>query len=341
MYGYYNADVNSTMYVRNTTGDAPAGSMISRAAFTIFTNDAIPGSHDAWDYVINTSGTAQNRYLICSYDRSICTYNLESGLGENGATAWGLGTVALNDGSNYVVEGSIIPLLTVDAFGHYTSIVPSSASAGASQLTGEGNFVGNDGLVYGVAYVDEDGNINIPDMHRVKMDDGGYGYVSEAELNLALFNYATTAEGRQDAIEDILDLEAQAFKQAFAEYFGIDALSIAAARECVCEMRYADGLNNALSAIEEDTRVELSAGIEGGTVSKEKAAGVVSASSAARSSGLEASDLAGDIEPEDISITPEVLAALHDIARPALAVTVPVYAEDGTTIIGERSFNRL
>ena len=47
------------------------------------------------------------------------------------------------------------------------------------------------------------------------------------------------------------------------------------------------------------------------------------------------------ISPDKITVTEEVFNAIFELARPQMQVSVPVYAEDGITVIGDFRFDRI
>lgn len=125
----------------------------------------------------------------------------------------------------------------------------------------------------------------------------------------------------------MLDLEAKAFQEAFCEYYEADVLDYFTAIACVDEIRYEGGLELAAEMMEASVNEPLARAMENGDAEKARVALNL--------------DEDAFVASSDIEIGEEDLRALFDIAQNRLRVSVPAYAADGKTIVGEYSFVRL
>lgn len=335
----YNAETSSSMYVRNYTSDSEPYTIGSRAA--LITGDWLGDEYTLFgDEVININGSERFRYMTSTVDKDL---NQINGVGDVGAMAWGEGWVVGSGGSRVEVSGGYLLLVTLDANGNYITgwtvgASPTSASATSETwVPGSANFTGVDGRVYGVPYVDESGTVVAPDMFRVKLEDGQAAYVSSEEMDAAVINGAETPEEIEAAIAQISDLEARAFQQAFKDYYGIDALSYDAALSCAINIRYVGGMESSIAIMKDDTGDDLAAAARSGSTSNPNVLRVIGVESPVAISSIEGEG----ITATDISISEEDINAIFELARPHLVVTVPAYASDGVTVIGEFSFGRL
>lgn len=123
------------------------------------------------------------------------------------------------------------------------------------------------------------------------------------------------------------DPEAKAFQEAFCEYYGADVLDYSTAIACADEIRYEGGLDLAAEVMETSVREPLARAMENGSADKARV--------------VMRCDGNVSVASSDIEIGEEDLRVLFDIAQNRLRVSVPAYAADGKTIIGEYSFVRL
>lgn len=325
MQGNFNADLFSTMNISCNVGSVGAATIKSQAAMSIGTYsgnifDTPVTVMEFGPRVTNWSGSAQHEFVSSTMYRSISQMY---GVGEIGASAWGVGTVSSSNGAlNDITTGTYKLLVT--AMGTPAYYVPGSVIGARSAeessylLSGEGNFVGADGLLYGVAYVNENGEGVMPDMARVALKDGGYGYISINEMHCITDDYSSFNTSRSSVEDVVLDAEARLFQQAFAEYYGIDVLSYEAALICAEETRYLNGEQTALETIREDTQTELFSVINEKSGTEELSAADASVS----------------------SITEEDYRIIYEDVLSKLSVSIPVYDSDGITEVGVYSVSR-
>lgn len=184
------------------------------------------------------------------------------------------------------------------------------------------NFVGENGLVYGVPYTDENGQTVMPDMGRVEAANGTVGYMAIDDIEAAVFNGAKTPDGQVKAAEQNARDEAKALRTAFAEYYGIDALSDAAAYQCIFDVRYEGGTESAKSKMERDASALLAEALDDGEVAE------------ARLGSLSNSGFTNSLTISDAAFE-EIL----NLAKENMKVSVLVYSVEGT-VVGEYSFVR-
>ncbi|WP_172136171.1 hypothetical protein [Adlercreutzia sp. ZJ473] len=292
--GYYSADCYSFMNIACTSQAASSGSITSQAGITV--GNALGTETMHWGTAVtNWGGSSKGSYVQGSLSHTI-NYS-------EGAAAWGYGTVKSNSSASYEVTSSNIFLLTLTDPGIMSAGEDTGTNA-AEWTPGMHNFVGEDGLVYGVPYTNENGETVMPDMGRVEASNSEIGYIVIADMDDVIYNGAVTDEDRLQAIEENAKMEAAALKEAFEEYYGIDALDYESALECVMSIRYKDG----------------------------KAAAVDAMSEGAKASSLGQAD--------GINVLEDDFDAIFELARPSMMVSMPVYSEDGS-VVGEFSFERL
>lgn len=336
--GVYSAAVGSFTYLRCTSGDAVSGTMSTTAGM-------VTGDHLGNEYITlgpSVGGTAsQYDWITSSYTTEI---NQHMGIGTMGAMSWGEGWVRdqnMNRTSityEYFLLISTEPSYAGDDLYYYAplALIEDRSVTAPSWTPGSSNFIGEDGLLYGVPYVDAFGNLAYPDMYRVKLDNGLFAYISRDEMQDALVNYAQTHDELNQALSDIDDLGAKALQQAFAQYYGINALSYGAATECLELMRTSgvDGVAVA-EAMETDVSDELAKSISEGSISGTLALGLTA-------QGISSSHVGGlEVSPDEVSISQADLKAIYEIARPLMAISIPAYAADGVTVVGEFSLDRI
>ena len=184
---------------------------------------------------------------------------------------------------------------------------------------------------YGVPYADAEGKMVMPDMGRVEATNGNIGYMAVDSIETAVFNGAKSPSEQIEAAKQNAIDEAKAFRSAFAEYYGIDALSDAAAYQCIIDVRYEGGVENAISAIEQDTKEFMLEVIRGDV------AVLSSDEDDTVSNHLES--LIGSNPSGEYEISEEAFEEILDIAKQSMMVSVPVYSVEGD-VIGEYSFVR-
>lgn len=338
------ADVYSDMRICNFTANSAPKSIFSRAAIT-------KGDHLGREYValgptvVNTNGSNQGQILLSNYEETVSQV---LGIGTVGVNSWGDGTV-ISGRTTYSVKSTNLNVLGMQSTmesAYYvlgSSCWASRSLDSAGWIPGSANFVGEDGRLYGVPYTGEDGDLVIPDMVRVKLGEDQFGYVSYEELNAATLGSADLGEEREIYLDDLMAQEAGAFQQAFSEYYGIDALSYESALECASEVRFDGGRERARQFMESEVRDELAYAIRSGEMVNDKALDALGQDV----SGLVTDEVQdgtatarGSVEANDVLIAEHAFDAIYDLALARLTVSVPVYAEDGMTIIGSSDFVR-
>lgn len=142
------------------------------------------------------------------------------------------------------------------------------------------------------------------------------------DIEVAVFNGAKTQTEQAEAAEQNARDEAKALRAAFAEYYGIDALSDAAAYQCIIDVRYEGGTESAKSKMERDTSALLAEALDEGEVTE------------ARLSSLSHSGFANNL-----TISDAAFEDILNIAKENMKVSVPVYSVEGA-VVGEYSFVR-
>lgn len=317
--GYYLANCYSWMNVSNYERVVGDGAMISQAGGTTGT---VWGTEVMYwgDPVTSWKDTPQHTYIRSSFEWDI-------GHGE-GAAAWGYGQVRSADWTMNEVTSDNIFLLTLEDPG---TIMPTDADGSDTWVPGMHNFVGENGLLYGVPYTDAEGKMVMPDMGRVEATNGNIGYMAVDSIETAVFNGAKSPSEQIEAAKQNAIDEAKAFRSAFAEYYGIDVLSDAAAYQCIIDVRYEGGVENAISAIEQDTKEFMLEVIRGDV------AVLSSDEDDTVSNHLES--LIGSNPSGEYEISEEAFEEILDIAKQSMMVSVPVYSVEGD-VIGEYSFVR-
>ena len=322
LMGYYFCDVDSGMHITNTSRTVQSGAISSQAMLSIGRNGTLYS--DAGPVVTNTSSNS-----VLNYIRSNHYYSLSTLRGESGAIAWGRGQVRSADLTMNNVTSAQFSMVTLDASGHWTGLSTGNdfeiMSAGFAGWP-EGNFVDSDGLVYGVPYTDEDGNLVEPDMLRVMLDDESFGYVSLAEMDAMVFEGAATQEELDAVVARIEEAAANAYKNAFAQYYGIDVLSFDDALNCVSDLK-TYGADMARERVENSTSAALAEGVKSGVVSE------------GRGSELTADSTVSFAAPS-ISISEDAFCEIQSLAAPMMSISVPVYSDNGT-VIGQYPVCRL
>ena len=206
--------------------------------------------------------------------------------------------------------------------------------------------VGPDGRTYGAPYVDDEGLTVMPDMILSEATNGEFGYVSYEMLEAAIVNYAQTPEEEIAAIAEIDNQKAEALRSAFAEYYGIDALSFEDALICANALVHEEGVEGSRAAAVSRASAALAEGIRSGSISEYRVAELTSPSlgvtAGERTSSVQQLETTRieSLTADDICISPASYDSILDIARAKVAIHLPVYAADGSTVIGEVVINR-
>lgn len=220
--------------------------------------------------------------------------------------------------------------------------------------------VGTDGQIYGVPFEGPDGNIVMPDMTRVRATNGNYGYISNDEMYAAILDNASNEEEKVQSIKNTANKKAPALASATEKYFGVAALTADELEECSRILITENGHSNALAAYSELAAEPLAVAINQGSLNRETAVALVS-TYAKSADAATISQLSGDsedsvqsyaesivdnsvIEPvsaQQITVTQDVFDEVYKLAQQELAVPIPVYDEDGVTVVGTYMVNRM
>ena len=114
----------------------------------------------------------------------------------------------------------------------------------------------------------------------------------------------------------------KARRHGHLRFYGIDALSDAAAYQCIIDVRYEGGTESAKSKMERDTSALLAEALDEGEVTE------------ARLSSLSHSGFANNL-----TISDAAFEDILNIAKENMKVSVPVYSVEGA-VVGEYSFVR-
>lgn len=320
--GYYQVDGYSSMHVACSTDIARIGEINSQAAFTI---GKLNGDEYAY---LGPSVTNDTIKQAGSYVTSECEATAVA-LTDAGIMAWGMGWGRSDNGVPYDVGTDYFILGTLQEWG---PVVPGirATDVEGEWVPGSNNFTDAAGLLYGVPCVDEAGFLVIPDMLRVELSEGAFGYVSVTDVRMAsVGNEAEQADGRQ-AGEKAAKRNAEALQTAFEQYYGVSALDYDDAAACISLMRYENGYKKAAAWMESCAGDALASAINNGTVSRENALKALP--------GDDEKETKLTANPGQISITEDTLRTIMALAAPQMSVSVPAYASDGKTIIGAYSF---
>lgn len=242
-----------------------------------------------------------------------------------------------------------------------TVLICMSAQADAADfIDGDRAQIGEDGKIYGVPFEGPDGNVIIPDMTRVLATNGKYGYISTEEMHAAIIDYAISEEERIQSIRNTASMRAPAIASATEEYFGTSFLTPEELEECAKVLINENGYENALNAYSEIAAEPLAAAINQGKLEREKAIDLVriSAENAvvamASEEALSHEDMVeaqaatlvdncavNPITSDQITITRATFDVVYQLAQEKLAVSIPVYSSDGTTVVGSYLVDRM
>lgn len=340
LYGYINVDWGSFMKASNTEGYSDPAEIQTQAMGTVGSYNGFQTTEKTLTgpFVANWNGSAKDVVTESSLTGSI---SQAVGVGEIGALSWGRGQVTANDGRVYKLP-TYYHLLVTTIDGKYVAgptVSSVYAANSAEWIPGSGNFVGEDGRSYGVAYIDDTGNLSVPDMLRVELGDGSFGYIGKDSMRDASLEGAKTQEEINLVAEKVLAFEAEALQGAFCQYYGIDALSYGDALECASLMRFEGGNARAAEIMESKTAGTLALGVNEGLVDEVKARSMTELENAGMLSA--SSGLDGVLSEDDICISESDFEAILDIAMPELTLSIPAYGENGVDVVGYYSFVRL
>lgn len=248
-----------------------------------------------------------------------------------------------------------------------TSFACISNQATANSYIDESRaYMGDDGLIYGVPFEGEDGLITMPDMTRVRATNGNYGYISMDEMYSAIIDYATTEEEKSQSVANVAAMRAPAFAHATERYFGTAALTAGELTALADGLHREGGYVNAQSSYSDLAAAPLAAAINQDIIERDVAIALVSeyaheanetAIAPLSADGSNAQAVADAIESyaadiidnranapitaDQVTITSTMFDEIYEIAKAELAVPIPVYASDGTTVVGTYMVDRM
>ena len=343
--GYYYADCESWMWVKNQGRSVGSGAIMSQAGMTVY--DVLAQDHVIWGPSVTNSGSNPDGFAIESY----LYYCLNA---PDGAVSWGYGIVRRPDTTYLEIGTEENYLGSLGSWGVY------SRTGGIAKMSDGAIVMGDDGLSYGVPFEDETGILCMPDMVRVKLNESSYGYVCYDELVNAAFNGASSEEELGVAINTIDQQKAQAIESAINTFFGCDLISSDQARNLVDALSLQNGRENMRSQLESDIAPALAQKINDGILSDDAAAIVLGESLELKGcirDGANVDSKAGvlpsddalkyieehdfdAIKPRDIHISADVVREVISMARSSVAYAIPVYDEGGT-VLGTYHIDRI
>lgn len=324
-------DARSTMGVWNVGRAVQSGAIRAQVFIKVYCTDIFYPDRAVTYYgtaATNTEANAAGNKMISSIEKGI-DY-------PQGATCLGNAIVRRPDLVMVTLKTSEYMVGTTGDWGYNGEIV----------IQGEPPVeVGADGLTYGAPYVGEDGLIAMPDMIYSEATNGEFGYVSSAMLDAAIVNYAETPEEEMAAIAAIDNQKAAALRSAFAEYYGADVLSFEDAMDCANQLVHEEGVEGSRATAIASASAALAEAVRLGEVTGERAVellGTEAVASAAIPAGSQilGAGVIGGLTASDVTISAAAYEAILDIARAQVAIHLPVYADDGTTIVGEVVIDR-
>ncbi len=219
--------------------------------------------------------------------------------------------------------------------------------------------VGDDGQTYGVPYEGSDGLIVMPDMTRVRATNGNFGFISNAEMQSAILDYATSEEEKTQSIRNTASKRAPALASATSQYFGVDLVDASELEECSQLLYWENGLAHASAAYSEVTCAALAKAINEGMLEQDVALELIEASFQTQSSDVNANESGSNetaleratavidnrasqsVTASQVVVSQDMFNEIYEIAKNQLAVSIPVYASDGVTVVGEYMVGRM
>lgn len=292
--GYYEKDNFSSMNIAASLYTDPSNIY----SVAVITYGDLSGNehHEVGPVATWNSGMGYNDYVTSNVE-----YLIRLGRGETGAMGYGWGYVEGPNDSRQRIGSEYFTLGVIDDLGPIqpTSMSDNGYSNGTTWSPGARNFVGSDGRLYGVGFIDSNGDVVVPDMIRVKLDDGREAYISTDEMDAATFGYASTRSDRLQA-------------------------SRAAETEVV-------------NAVKESVREVL-----GTTIDNDNAEALIASfSQPSRQQAGEGLIKSFSGSNENASDTERDYAKVLSLVREKTSFGIPAYAEDGITVIGTYTLNRV
>lgn len=196
-------------------------------------------------------------------------------------------------------------------------------------------FIGADGQSYGVPIEDDEGVIAMPDMVRVKATNGEIGYVSPDEMTSAFFEGAVEQDEIETVLASLADKKARALTNAANQRFGFEVLTYDEAYEIGNLLVQANGMLNAKDAMQGVASRRIAVALEEGVISSAKANEIATMS-------MDAEDNSGELLLSGgFTISEQLFASIYKEAQKDVSVEVPVYASDGSTIVGVYEVDRM
>lgn len=196
-------------------------------------------------------------------------------------------------------------------------------------------FIGADGQSYGVPVEGDEGIIAMPDMVRVKATNGEIGYVSPDEMTNAFFEGAVAQDEIEAVLASLADKKAQALTNAANQCFGFEVLAYDEAYEMGNLLVQANGMLKAKDAMQGVAAQRIAVALEEGVISSARANEIATM----------AMDVEGDSDElllsGDFTINEQLFASIYKEAQKDVRVEVPVYASDGSTVVGVYEVDRM
>lgn len=217
--------------------------------------------------------------------------------------------------------------------------------------------VNESGETYGVPFSTNNGTLSFPDLVSVEATNGAHGYMRVSEMN-ARVDEANSAI----PVPELFAQSANDYYHAalFDEQGGIDLYEIAAYEGNYTEpdtVVFADKISQSLAnalrngTLPADVAAEvISDSLSAGTMDEAKAATISEAIGLAgygtirevqQNAASSAANALSSIEASELFVPDTVFETICSNAREMSAVAIPVYAEDGTTVVGEYEIARI
>ena len=178
----------------------------------------------------------------------------------------------------------------------------SLASEPDSTKRGDEVKMNDKGQTFGTTYTNDDGTVGLTDLTRVQATNGEVGYLSVDEMETVCLAGAQTPDEQAALAVWIGDEGARGLVAASEAFYGREVIGFAEARDTVSIAKKANGAHNSYVAFAKYVE-ELTDG--------------------------------------EVLVTEEDYRAIFDEAKKVVAVSVPVYLEDGETVIGEYIVDRM
>ena len=175
----------------------------------------------------------------------------------------------------------------------------------------------------------------MPDMVRVKATNGEIGYVSPDEMASAFFEGAVEQEEIETVLASLADKKAQALANAANQRFGFEVLTYDEAYEMGNLLVQANGMQNAKEAMQGVASQRIAVALKEGVISSAEANEIATIAMDAEDNSDELLLSGG------FAINEQLFASIYKEAQKDVCVEVPVYASDGSTIVGIYEVDRM